>query len=345
MIRLISTGIVMLTIGLAVKSVSTSARSADAGLQLDPGFSVFGTIHPKLFDLPRPVGSQMPTHPNVRLASLESRVESYGAAKEGKAQADASRSTMHDASIHERFAASFGERTAEDEESVIFGAPAATPPARPTAPTSKTFSFQEDEVHADSMLPSAKEETTPPAGRQPTKSAIFLRRPALTVPKEPNRSGETPIDLSLQPDSNSRTAIYDIQAHAVYLPNGDKLEAHSGLGPYLDDPHSVGLKDRGSTPPNVYDLVLRNHLFHGIRAIRLIPVAEGRMFGRDGMLAHSYMLGPNGQSNRCVSFSNYRAFLGAFLRGEVDRLMVVKHLATAPGPSGGSAWRHVFNSS
>jgi hypothetical protein len=75
---------------------------------------------------------------------------------------------------------------------------------------------------------------------------------------------------------------------------------------------------------------LREQLFHGVRAIRLIPVSEGKMYGRDGMLAHSYMLGPNGQSNGCVSFSNYPAFLNAFLRGEVDRLVVVERLATAP---------------
>jgi hypothetical protein len=45
--------------------------------------------------------------------------------------------------------------------------------------------------------------------------------------------------------------------------------------------------------------------FHGVRAIRLVPVGDGKMFGRDGLLAHSYMLGPNGQSNGCVSFSDY----------------------------------------
>jgi hypothetical protein len=44
------------------------------------------------------------------------------------------------------------------------------------------------------------------------------------------------------------------------------------------------------------------------------------------------MLGPNGQSNGCVSFSDYPAFLDAYLKGEVDRLVVVEHLATAPGP-------------
>jgi len=65
-------------------------------------------------------------------------------------------------------------------------------------------------------------------------------------------------------------------------------------------------------------------MFHGVRTIRLNPVDGSRMYGRAGILAHSYMLGPNGQSNGCVSFSNYSEFLNAFLKGEVTRLAVVE---------------------
>jgi hypothetical protein len=127
-----------------------------------------------------------------------------------------------------------------------------------------------------------------------------------------------------------RVAIYDISAHTVYLPDGRKLEAHSGLGSRIDDPRSVNLRGRGATPPNVYDLTLREHAFHGVRALRLTPVGEGKMFGRDGILAHSYMLGRSGQSNGCVVFSNYPAFLNAYLTGEVERLVVVDHLPSDP---------------
>jgi hypothetical protein len=88
----------------------------------------------------------------------------------------------------------------------------------------------------------------------------------------------------------------------------------------------------------VYDLALREEPFHGVRAIRLNPVDESKMFGRDGILAHTYMLGPNGQSNGCVSFSNYDAFLTAYLSGEVARLVVVDHLASPPGPQPASQW-------
>jgi hypothetical protein len=135
--------------------------------------------------------------------------------------------------------------------------------------------------------------------------------------------------LSL-PAPDSRTAVYDIAAHTVYLPNGDRLEAHSGLGDKLDDPRYVHVRMRGPTPPNVYELALREEPFHGVRAIRLNPVDDGKMFGRDGMLAHTYMLGANGQSNGCVSFRDYRKFLSAFLKGEVDRMVVVANLGTKP---------------
>jgi hypothetical protein len=161
-------------------------------------------------------------------------------------------------------------------------------------------------------------EAPPPVAAAPSEKRV-------TPQQAHNKS--TPL-----PGPDSRTAVYDIAAHTVYLPNGNRLEAHSGLGDKLDDPRYVSLKDRGPTPPNVYDLALREQPFHDVRAIRLNPVGGDSMFGRDGMLAHSYMLGANGQSNGCVSFKDYPAFLHAFLRGEFDRLVVVAHL-------GNTSWR------
>jgi len=132
------------------------------------------------------------------------------------------------------------------------------------------------------------------------------------------------------PPRGSRIALYDISSHTVYLPSGRRLEAHSGVGERMDDPSQIRVKMRGPTPPNIYRLTLREALFHGVRAIRLNPVDYGRMYGRDGMLAHTYMLGPTGQSNGCVSFRDYSAFLQAYLNGEVDRMVVVPHLSEAP---------------
>lgn len=126
-----------------------------------------------------------------------------------------------------------------------------------------------------------------------------------------------------RPMAGDRTAVYDIEGKVVIMPNGQRLEAHSGLGSHMDDPRFVHVRMRGATPPNVYNLRLRESLFHGVRAIRLTPVDNRKMFGRDGILAHTYMLGPRGDSNGCVSFKDYNAFLNAFLRGEVTRLVVV----------------------
>jgi type VI secretion system (T6SS) effector TldE1-like protein len=123
-----------------------------------------------------------------------------------------------------------------------------------------------------------------------------------------------------------QTAVYDISAHMVYLPNGTALEAHSGLAGALDDPGSAKERDRGVTPPDVYTLRPREHLFHGVAALRLIPVDENKVFGRSGLLAHTFMLGPNGQSNGCVSFRDYDAFLKAYQNGEISKLAVVAHL-------------------
>jgi hypothetical protein len=141
---------------------------------------------------------------------------------------------------------------------------------------------------------------------------------ALPPPAPEGKASALPID--------GRTAVYDIEGHTVYLPNGRRLEAHSGLGGMMDDPRYTRVKMRGPTPPNVYALTMREQLFHGVRAIRLTPVDEGKMHGRDGMLAHTYMLGPNGQSNGCVSFRDYDAFLDAFKDGKINRLAVIAKL-------------------
>jgi hypothetical protein len=127
-----------------------------------------------------------------------------------------------------------------------------------------------------------------------------------------------------QPLYDRSTAVYDISAHMVYLPDGTRLEAHSGLGSKLDDPRSANIRMHGVTPPHVYDLTPREALFHGVPALRMTPVGgDEAIFGRSGLLAHSYMLGPNGDSNGCVSFRDYNAFLNAYRNQGIKRLAVV----------------------
>ena len=144
-----------------------------------------------------------------------------------------------------------------------------------------------------------------------TGSIASIQNPAL--------GGSPPYDLS--------TAVYDISAHTVYLPDGTRLEAHSGLGPKLDDPSSANVRMRGVTPPHIYELKPREALFHGVAALRLNPIGgEDTIYGRAGLLAHTYMLGPNGDSNGCVSFKDYNAFLNAYRNQGIRKLAVVARI-------------------
>jgi hypothetical protein len=132
---------------------------------------------------------------------------------------------------------------------------------------------------------------------------------------------------------DKQTAVYDISAHAVYLPSGIRLEAHSGMGSLMDDPEHVSERMVGATPPAVYDLKPRERLFHGVYALRMIPQEANATLGRAGLLTHSFMLGPTGQSNGCVSIRNYDGFLKAYKDGEFTRLVVVPSLNDAGSAS------------
>jgi hypothetical protein len=141
------------------------------------------------------------------------------------------------------------------------------------------------------------------------------------------------------------TAVYDISAHTVYMPDGTRLEAHSGLGTRLDDPRHVDEKRRGATPPNLYDLEPREELFHGVRALRLIPVDNEKVFRR--------AVSPDGQT------LTVRRYLGFELLGrndiwyrlpdsafkQLDPIVVAKYLPAQPPAVGSvSLMRHPQNS-
>ena len=80
----------------------------------------------------------------------------------------------------------------------------------------------------------------------------------------------------------------------------------------MDDPRFASLRMRGVTPPHVDNLKMREALFHGVEVIRMLPIGgSDEIFGRDGILAHSYLLGPRGQSHGCVSFKDYDTFVEA----------------------------------
>ena len=154
--------------------------------------------------------------------------------------------------------------------------------------------------------------------------------PVVLAPLPPSRPLESAPPFNPPTSYDQSTAVYDISAHTVYLPDGMRLEAHSGLGDRIDDPRFVDERDHGATPPGVYQLTLRESLFHGVQALRLSPIGGGFTFNRVGLLAHPYMLGPNGDSNGCVSFKTYDVFLRAFQSGGVKRLAVVARWTGGP---------------
>jgi Protein of unknown function (DUF2778) len=232
-------------------------------------------------------------------------------------------------------------------ESTLIVEPTVRQSEYPISTFAERFLFKQAEsadAEAAPDAPAAGKTAASPGGRAPSRSAAKLP-PATAAASVPTpaltkkiHTADLSQDPSLHVDGTNKTAIYDISAHVVYLPSGRRLEAHSGLGAHMDDIRYVNLKARGPTPPNVYQLTMREEIFHGVRAIRLNPVDETKMYGRDGILAHTYMLGPNGQSNGCISFADYNAFLNAFQRGEIDKIVVVEHLGNRPDPQTTGDW-------
>jgi len=162
-------------------------------------------------------------------------------------------------------------------------------------------------------------------GKQPPHGSLlsYASADASVTGSLPSTLNQNPM-LGGSPPYDRQTAVYDISARMVYLPDGTKLEAHSGLGSMLDDPRSSRIRMRGVTPPHIYELTPREALFHGVPALRLNPIGgEDKIFGRSGLLAHTYMLGPNGDSNGCVSFKDYYAFLNAYRNQGIKRLAVL----------------------
>ncbi|MGQ3676660.1 DUF2778 domain-containing protein [Xanthobacter sp. TB0139] len=159
---------------------------------------------------------------------------------------------------------------------------------------------------------------TAPAARSPERVA---------PPRRTTPPGRIPSHTNVTlPTRENRFAVYDISGQVVYMPNGDQLEAHSGLGDKFDNPRYVAVRNLGPTPPNTYRLTPREALFHGVAALRMHPVGSGRMYGRNGFLTHSYLMGARGDSNGCISFKDYDRFLAAYRRGEITHMVVVTSL-------------------
>ncbi|WP_205756164.1 DUF2778 domain-containing protein [Labrenzia sp. 011] len=133
-----------------------------------------------------------------------------------------------------------------------------------------------------------------------------------------------------RPGRNSKVAVYDISAATVHMPDGTKLEAHSGIGAKMDNPKYAHVKNYGPTPPNIYKLRMRERLFHGVEAIRMLPHDRAAMKGRDGMLTHTRLLRRSIGSHGCVAFKDYNKFLNAFKAGKIKTLIVVPSMEKLP---------------
>ncbi|HET7887828.1 MAG TPA: DUF2778 domain-containing protein [Bradyrhizobium sp.] len=165
-----------------------------------------------------------------------------------------------------------------------------------------------------------------PAERSLMQKLTDMMTPSRTamLSTGPNLFGKGP-DLSAF-GYDGATAVYDLKAHAVYLPNGTVFEAHSGMGAYRDDPDHVDVRMQGATPPAVYSLKPREKEFHGVAALRMTVADGSDINGRSGLLVHSFMLGPNGDSNGCISVKDYDRFLKAFNDGQFTHIAVVPSL-------------------
>lgn len=209
-------------------------------------------------------------------------------------------------------------------------APDLPAPAQAQVTPRVAFASPTQDAVGQNVLPSPRVDPSPLLRPQTSSAEPKLPvPPPLSAPLPPSRPAEF-ASPSISPAGpfDHWTAVYVLTSHRVYMPDGTQLEAHSGLGDRLDDPRHVDEKDRGATPPHLYDLTLREGSFHGVQALRLNPVGgENTIFGRDGLLAHPYMLGPNGDSNGCVSFKDYDTFLQAFQSGKVKHLVVLASLS------------------
>ncbi len=207
-----------------------------------------------------------------------------------------------------------------------------------------------EDTPLDSPLPQPR-----PLGNQSGKADAETQQPGASKPDEPKKAdgseAQKPQQLAYaRPDDPSEkrsrglgqtlqnlfggrpktggVAVYDISAAKVYMPDGSVLEAHSGIGKMADDPRYAHVKMNGPTPPHTYNLRMRESRFHGVEAIRMLPVDGKNKHGRDGFLTHSYLLrGKQAQSHGCVAFKDYDRFLTAFKQGKVKQMIVV--------PSGG----------
>ena len=161
-------------------------------------------------------------------------------------------------------------------------------------------------------------------GRAPAEDAGEPASTVLAYAKPENPMKSLPKVTPIPDPGTKKVAIYDITNGVVHMPNGTKLEAHSGIGKMRDSPKYTHVKMKGPTPPGTYKLSMREKPFHGVAAIRLTSVDGKHPQNRTGLLVHTYLLrSAPGDSHGCVAFKHYDKFLAAFRRGEITHMVIV----------------------
>ncbi len=287
-------GPMVVGLGPWARTAETAAAPTPAQQQLAAIAS--GDLRQSIDDANPQVDAPLPPRRPVELKNLASRAAEPAPVRQAALPATPPPAPEDNRSVFERF----------------FGGAEPSQAPQP-APAGRNARRQPGEPAPTQALAYAAQEST---------GGLFGGLTSAVTPSAPTQSTA----VGPAPRVGSGTAVYDISAHTVYMPDGTKLEAHSGLGEHLDNPRFVHVRMKGPTPPSVYELSPREALFHGVEALRLTPVGNQELYGRAGLLAHTYMLGPNGDSNGCVSFRDYNAFLQAFKRGYVRRLVVVARM-------------------
>ncbi|MBE7184073.1 MAG: DUF2778 domain-containing protein [Methylobacterium mesophilicum] len=300
--------------GSSLSTVRTASVGPDGRLMLNP-------LHPATFAEARPEEQQIAdaVANAVMTVSAPERAHSSGIAmRSGQPAAmtagDAGNSRVQLASLE-----------------TDAGSGAGMPQLRQLPDRTLPPAFRPEAV-APAVAPQAKPERAGvepagPAGKgsagegRKASSVLAYARPDSPADDARGRAASIP-----WPTRGNRTAVYDITAGVVHMPNGETLEAHSGTGSMRDDPSFAHVKMHGPTPPSTYKLTMREALFHGVEAIRLTPVDGVAPYGRVGLLAHTYLHKVPGDSSGCMAFKDYKRFLAAFRRGEVDRMVVVPRM-------------------
>ncbi len=214
--------------------------------------------------------------------------------------------------------------------------------------TAEVAALMDDTLPMEGPLPTSRPETA--AKALEAMAAAKLTEPGRPAPVTEAEEPASTVLAYARPDNpvkplapvaplpnpgTKKVAIYDITNGVVHMPDGTKLEAHSGIGKMRDNPKYTHVKMKGPTPPGTYKLSMREKPFHGVAAIRLTSVDGKHPQGRTGLLAHTYLLrSAPGDSHGCVAFKHYDKFLKAFRRGEITHMVIVpEYNGRLPGKS------------